>query len=100
MWTGAKYAVTDELDVIGAYYAFVRIHISAPRPEGPPSAPTVRIRNAPERTMRFLPPNGWRFAPKWDLYFGMMFNQVHGGLGFGFLQHSNIDPTVGVRFKF
>jgi hypothetical protein len=25
-----------------------------------------------------------------------MFNQVHGGLGFGFLQHSNIDPTVGV----
>jgi hypothetical protein len=30
----------------------------------------------------------------------MMFNQVHGGLGFGFLQHSNIDPTVGLRFRF
>jgi hypothetical protein len=25
---------------------------------------------------------------------------VHGGLGFGFLQHSNIDPTVGLRFRF
>jgi hypothetical protein len=30
----------------------------------------------------------------------MMFNQVHGGLGFGFFQHSNIDPTVGLRFRF
>ena len=40
----------------------------------------------------------WRFAPKWDLYCGLMFNQVDGRLGFGFLQHSNIDPTVGVRF--
>jgi len=39
-------------------------------------------------------------APKWDLYFGMMFNQVHGGLGFGFFEHSNIDPTVGVRLRF
>ena len=42
----------------------------------------------------------WRFAPKWDVYFGMMFNQVHGGLNFGFFQHSNIDPTVGLRFRF
>ena len=36
-------------------------------------------------------PSVW-FAPKWDLYFGMMFNQVHGGLAFGFFEHSNIDP--------
>jgi len=39
----------------------------------------------------------WPFSPKWDLYFGMMFNHMHAGLGFGFFQHSNIDPTVGVR---
>jgi hypothetical protein len=42
----------------------------------------------------------WRFAPKWDAYFGMMCNQVNGGLAYGFLAHNNIDPTVGVRFKF
>ena len=42
----------------------------------------------------------WKFAPKWDLYFGMMFTQVHGGLANGYLQHSNIDPTVGLRFRF
>jgi hypothetical protein len=53
MWTGAKYAVTDDLDVIGAYYHQNRF--SAPRLESPPSAPATRMRNAPGRTMRFLP---------------------------------------------
>jgi hypothetical protein len=42
----------------------------------------------------------WRFAPKWDLYSGIMFTQVNGGLAFGFLQRNNIAPTVGLRFRF
>jgi hypothetical protein len=42
----------------------------------------------------------WRFAPKWDLYFGMMFSQMNSGLANGFLQRNNIDPTVGLRFRF
>jgi hypothetical protein len=25
---------------------------------------------------------------------------VNGGLAFGFLQRNNIDPTVGLRFRF
>jgi hypothetical protein len=29
-----------------------------------------------------------------------MFSQVSGGQASGFLQHNNIDPTVGVRFRF
>ena len=42
----------------------------------------------------------WRFAPKWDLYSGIMFTQVNGGLAFGFLQRNNIAPTAGLRFRF
>ena len=42
----------------------------------------------------------WRFAPKWDLYVGVMFSQVGGGLANGYLQHNNIDPTVGLRLRF
>jgi predicted porin len=100
MWTGAKYAVTDELDVIGAYYHYIQNSYfgtaaggrafcsdsSHPQCAGTYDAISVAV--------------DWRFAPKWDLYCGMMFNQVHGGLGSGFIQHSNIDPTVGVRFRF
>jgi hypothetical protein len=29
-----------------------------------------------------------------------MFSQVNGGLAFGFLDRNNIDPTVGLRFRF
>jgi hypothetical protein len=42
----------------------------------------------------------WRFAPKWDAYFGVMFSQVNGGLVNGFFERNNIDPTVGLRFRF
>ncbi|HLN08319.1 MAG TPA: hypothetical protein VK281_05085, partial [Xanthobacteraceae bacterium] len=42
----------------------------------------------------------WRFAPKWDTYFGMMFSQMNGGLSNGFLARNNLDPTVGLRFRF
>src|SRR6266550_4572642 len=100
MWTGAKYAVTDDLDVIGAYYHYIQ-NSAFGTPTGgrafcsdsshPQCAGTFDAISAAV---------DWRFAPKWDVYFGMMFNQVHGGLGFGFLQHSNIDPTAGLRFRF
>jgi predicted porin len=100
MWTGAKYAVTEDLDVIGAYYHYIQNSYFG----------TVALGNAPCFGSQHAQCAGtfdaisaavdWRFAPKWDLYFGMMFSQVNGGLAFGFLQHNNIDPTVGVRFRF
>jgi predicted porin len=100
MWIGGKYAVTDNLDVIGAYYHYIQNSYFGTPAGGrafcsdsshPQCAGTYDAISAAV---------DWRFAPKWDLYFGMMFNQVHGGLGSGFIQHSNIDPTVGVRFRF
>jgi hypothetical protein len=42
----------------------------------------------------------WKFAPKWDLYAGFMFSQVNSGLANNFFQRNNIDPTVGLRFRF
>lgn len=57
----------------------------------------------------------WRFAPKWDLYFGVDYNWVTNGFaqlgtpgatpllgqpGNSFLNHYNIDPTLGMRFRF
>ena len=37
---------------------------------------------------------------EWDTYFGVMFSQETGGLANGYLTRNNIDPTVGVRFRF
>jgi hypothetical protein len=44
--------------------------------------------------------SGLEVCAKVGSLFRHEFNQVDGGLGFGFFQHSNIDPTVGVRFRF
>src|SRR5262245_26731530 len=53
MWTGVKYAVTNELDVIAAYTITSRIPSSAPLP-GRRHVPAARARNAPVRWTRTL----------------------------------------------
>jgi len=100
MWTGAKYAVTDDLDVIGAYYHYIQNSWFGTPTGGPAFCSDSSHSQCAGTYDAISVAVDWRFAPKWDLYFGMMFNQVHGGLGFGFFQHSNIDPTVGLRFRF
>jgi predicted porin len=100
MWTGAKYAVTDDLDVIGAYYHYIQNSFFGTPTGGPAFCSNSAHPQCAGTYDAISAAVDWRFAPKWDLYFGMMFNQVHGGLGFGFLQHSNIDPTAGLRFRF
>ena len=100
MWTGMKYAATGDLDVIAAYYHYIQNSFFGTATEGrspcfgsehPQCAGTFDAISAAV---------DWRFAPKWDLYFGVMFTQVNGGLAFGFLQRNNVDPTVGLRLRF
>jgi predicted porin len=100
MWIGGKYAVTDNLDVIGAYYHYIQESYF-----GTPAAGPVPCSGAehPQCAGTFDAVSAavdWRFAPKWDVYVGVMFTQVNGGLAFGFLQRNNIDPTAGLRFRF
>ena len=100
MWAGAKYAVTENLDVIGAYYHYIQNSFFGTPAGGP--APCFGTEHS-QCAGTFDGISGavdWRFAPKWDLYSGIMFTQVNGGLAFGFLQRNNIAPTVGLRFRF
>ena len=100
MWVGAKYAATEKLDVIAAYYHYIQNSFFGTLTGGP--APCSG-REHPQCAGTFDAISAailWRFAPKWDVYFGAMFSQVNGGLAFGFLQNNNIDPTVGLRFRF
>jgi len=100
MWTGAKYAITDNLDVMGGYYHYIQDSFFGTAAGG--SAPC----NTPAKSQCAGTFDGvsaaidWRFAPKWDLYAGFMFTQVNGGLFNGYLQRNNIDPSVGLRFRF
>jgi predicted porin len=94
MWTGVKYAVTDDVDVIGAYYHYIQDSFFTTPCFGQEHSQCAGTLDA------FSAAVDWRFAPKWDLYFGAMYSQENGGLANGFLHRGNFDPTLGVRFRF
>jgi predicted porin len=100
MWAGAKYAVTDNLDVIAAYYHYIQNSYFGTATAGPTPCSGAEHPQCAGTFDAISAAIDWRFAPKWDLYFGIMFTQVNGGLAYGFLQRNNIDPTVGLRFRF
>jgi hypothetical protein len=42
----------------------------------------------------------YRPVSRISLYAGVMVSNVSGGLASGFLHTQNVDPTVGIRFRF
>ena len=98
VWAGAKYAVTDKLDVIGGYYHYAQNNFFATGPNvGCSSSAHSQCSGTFDAVSAVI---DWRFAPKWDTYVGFMFSQVNGGLANGYLQRNNVDPTAGLRFRF
>jgi predicted porin len=98
MWTGAKYAITDELDVSGGYYHYFQNNVFA---TGPNVSCSSSAHSQCSGTFDAVSAAiDWRFAARWDVYIGFMFSQVNGGLANGYLQRNNIDPTAGLRFRF
>jgi predicted porin len=96
-WTGVKYSVTDDLDLIGAYYHYDQPFFGAPVNCSANAAAFSNCRGTQD-AVSFVA--DWRFAKKFDAYAGIMFSEVNGGLANGFLNRSTIDPTVGLRFRF
>jgi predicted porin len=42
----------------------------------------------------------YRFNVHFDVYAGAMYSGVHDGFAAGYLATTNINPTVGIRYKF
>ncbi len=100
VWTGAKYAVTDKLDVIAAYYQYIQDSFFGTAARGPAPCSGAERSQCAGTFYAISAAAIWKFAPKWDLYAGFMFSQVNSGLANNFFQRNNIDPTVGLRFRF
>ena len=99
-WAGAKYALTDSLDVAGTYYGYVQNNAANAVAAGcftkglTASGSCSGTMNAASVML------DWRFAPKWDTYIGTFWSETAGGLNSGFLARDNIATTAGVRFRF
>jgi predicted porin len=100
MWVGGKYAVTENLDVIGAYYHYIQDSFFGTPAGGLAPCFGAEHSQCAGTFDAISAAVDWRFAPKWDLYSGIMYTQVNGGLANGFLQRNNFAPTVGLRFRF
>ena len=93
MWAGAKYAVTDKLDVIGGYYHYIQNNFFATGPNvGCSGSAHAQCSGTFDAVSGVI---DWRFAPKWDTYIGVMFSQVNGGLANGYLSATTSIPRLG-----
>jgi predicted porin len=94
-WAGAKYAVTDKLDVIGAYYHYNQNNFGV----GPPCNGAEKATcSGTFDAVSFAV--DWRFTAKFQAYAGLMFSQVNSGLANGYLSRNTVDPAVGLVFRF
>jgi predicted porin len=110
-WVGAKYAITPQLDVTGAYYylqqsnfnttACTGVTSTFTEPNGNKFSIATSSSNKCAGTEdAFSALIDWRPVKRVDLYAGIMVSNVYGGLANGFQATQNIAPTAGLRVKF
>jgi predicted porin len=112
-WVGAKYAVRPDLDISAAYYIgdqndYTNYSVKGTAPCGPNTtvpAPGYSPQGANHSTCAgtIQAVSGlvdWRPYQRLDVYAGIMYSEVTGGLANGFLHSNNIAPTAGLRLTF
>jgi predicted porin len=100
VWAGARYAVTETLDVAAAWYHYDQNNYATGATLLNCSVYGNASSSSCAGTMNaasFL--IDWKFAPKWDTYIGTMYSQMNGGLNNGYLQRSSWATTGGLRFR-
>jgi hypothetical protein len=98
MWTGAKYGISKNLDIVGAYYHYIQ-NTFVQNVNCSPSAASGNSRCGGWLDAYSMVLD-WRFLPKWDAYIGTMYSAAFGGLANGDITRNNLSTTAGVRFRF
>jgi predicted porin len=93
-WTGAKYAVNEDLDVSGAVYHEYQNSFKGNGCSNNSAASCSGTLDAVSLV------GDYRLSKRFDVYAGAMYSWVSGGLENGFFHASSIDPTIGARFRF
>jgi predicted porin len=103
VWTGAKYAITDSLDLTGAYYHVWQNDYSgglAPAGTANTCAQVSTIQSSCAGSIDAASILlDWKFAPKWDTYVGALYSKFSGGTDSGMQVSSAWTGTAGLRFR-
>jgi predicted porin len=96
-WSGVRYSVTPRLDLTAAYYGYHQDAYGTGKQAGC-STSAHSVCSGDLEAFSF--DADYRFNKHFDAYLGAMYSGVHDGVASGYLATTNINPTVGVRFKF
>ena len=101
-WTGAKYAFTPDLVGTVAYYHYNQDFYESGAVLTSCSSTLHGNCAGTLDAVSGLIDYRFGFAHKFDIYAGAMFSEVNGGQASGYQSggHVNIDPTIGLRFRF
>ncbi len=97
-WAGAKYTVLSKLDLTAAYYGYKQNSYGIGKNAGC-ATNVAGTCSGTEAAVTFSA--DYRFTKRFDVYGGVMYTNVAGGLASGFDFSTNtVDPTIGFRFRF
>jgi predicted porin len=96
-WTGVRYSFGHYLDLTAAYYGY---HQNAYGTGIQAGCATIAHSTCSGSFEAFSFDADYRFNQHFDAYVGAMYSGVHDGVASGYIETTNINPTVGVRYKF
>jgi predicted porin len=96
-WTGARYTVIPNLDLTAAFYGYSQNAYGTGTQAG---CSTAAHSTCSGRSEAYSLDADYRFDVHFDAYLGAMYSGVQDGVASGYLHSTNINPTVGVRYKF
>jgi predicted porin len=97
-WAGAKYTVLSKLDLTVGYYGYKQNAYGAGDVAGCHGTQSGTC-SGDELALSFSA--DYRFTKRFDIYAGIMYTDVMGGLANGYeFNTETTDPTVGFRFRF
>jgi predicted porin len=96
-WAGARYAMTDQFTVAIAYYGEKQNAYATGADAGCSSVVSSKCSGHLNVASISL---DYHFTKRFDTYAGAMWSNVSHGLANGYLNTTNIDPTIGARFSF
>jgi predicted porin len=96
-WTGVRYTVISGLDLTAAYYGYQQNAYGTGKQAG---CSTSAHSTCSGSLDAFSFDADYRFNKHFDAYLGAMYSGVHDGAAGGYLYSTDINPTIGVRYKF
>jgi len=97
-WGGVKWSVNGNLDLTAAYYGYHQSSYAT----GKEAGCTTILSSACEGELHTISFDAvYRLSKHFDTYAGVMWTEVQNGQANGYIySKNNINPTIGVRFRF